>query len=200
MAVIADRGAKQEYVNEETGTRYFSVTQVRQVVHNPTIGIPADALEFARQRGTVLHQRFWRLLASRAKLVEHPKVIPRLEGYCKAMDDWAEEHMVEPISLEDTVVHEKLGYAGQKDAVIYYGKAGYQVLMDLKTGQPSVTDTMQLLAYNEAGKAKVSRMMDLYIFANGSYHEKWVTMQDKIKHWAAFLNALSLLKWRLANT
>jgi hypothetical protein len=200
MPIIVERGAKQEYVDTEDGRRYFSVSQVRQVVHNPTIGIPSDVLEQARQRGAILHQRFWRLLASKVKLVEHPQIVPGLEGYCAAMDTWALEHLVEPISLEEIVVSKTHGYAGQKDATIYYGKAGWRVLVDLKTGQPTVTDTMQLLAYNEASSTRLSRMMDLYIFANGSYHEKWVTMQDKIKHFPPFLNAISLLRWRLANT
>ena len=198
MNLKTERGAPQEYVDLDTGRRFFSVTQVRQVIFNNTAMIPPDVLEVARHRGTLLHQRFWRLLASRVKLVDPPAIIPGLEGYCSGMDGWAEQHKVEPIEVEAKVIHHKLGYAGTLDAGIYYGVKSWKVLMDLKTGQRNCTDPMQLLAYREANERQYSRMLDLYLFANGSIHEQWVTIEDKLTHWPGFLNGLSVLQWRLA--
>jgi len=206
-ALKVERGAKQEYVDEH-GTRYFSVSQVRQCIHDGTRGIPPDVLEVARKRGTILHQRFWRLLASRVKLVDPPAIVPGLEGFCHGMDEWAETHQVEPVALESMVVSTKYGYAGTLDAVVCYGRGSWQVLMDLKTGQRSPTDIMQLLAYEQAreevdGKrphgGSRGKLLDLYLFKNGSVVENWVTAKDKLNHFPCFLNALSILRWRLAH-
>lgn len=208
MSLKVTRGARQEYEDVDSGTKFFSVSQVRQTVFDGTARIPPDVLETARKRGAILHQRFWRLLASRVKLVDPPVLVPGLEGYCQAMDTWTEKNLVEPIELETTVVSQQFGYAGTFDARILYGVKSWQVLTDLKTGQRNPTDIMQLLAYEHA-RCEVegrrpqggshTRLLDLYLFANGSVVESWVTAKDKAIHWAAFLNGLSLLKWRLAH-
>jgi hypothetical protein len=193
--LTVQRGALREYRNAETGREFFSVSQVRQVVA-PLPAIPHDLLELGRRRGRILHTRFWKLLASRVQLIERPAIIPEYEGYCQAMDTWADQHFVQPIELEEMVCSEPHGYAGTKDADVYYGKMSWTVRLDLKTGARTPTDAMQLLAYNEASRVRYSRLMDLYIFGNGTYHEEWVPLRDKAKHWPAFLNGLAILRWR----
>jgi hypothetical protein len=196
MNLIVQRGQAREYREEGTGIEFFSVTQVRRVIHDPYAGIPAETLETARVRGQRLHTRFWKVLAARGGYIERPAVLPEYKGYCRAMDTWADVNHVLPVLLEEKGVNRKLGYAGQIDAKTLYSRRKTPTLVDLKTGEPSPTDPMQLLAYNEIKIFKSQRLLDLYIREDGTYVEVWVTVKDKLTEWPAFLHGLNVLKWR----
>lgn len=196
MKLQTERGRMREYVDLETGQRYWSVSEVRRCLHDTYAGIPEAMLAPARDRGTRLHARFWRVLAARMGYIPHPAVIPELEGFCLAMDAWAEQIKAQPVLLEHKSVNQKLGYAGTCDAQILYGPKEILTLVDLKTGGRTSTDTCQMLAYNEMVGLKSSALMDLYIQDDGTYKEVFVTAKDKTRDWPAFLNALSVLRWR----
>lgn len=203
MKLIAQRGEKQEYRDAETGRTFYSVTQVRRVALDSYAGIPESVLEPARVRGTILHKRFFFAMASLEGLCPYPAVFPQYEGYCQSMDRWIEKRKPKRVKLEMASCNERYGYAGTPDALlnIYIGKGFCKkwrtVLFDLKTGSPVKTDSMQLCAYEHMEGYKADELMDLYLDADGGEaREQFVTKGQRGTEWAAFLNALSLLRWR----
>lgn len=194
--LVCTRGAKYEYRLGEVDL--FSVSQIRKVAHDPFQGIPETVLEVARQRGTRLHRRFWRVLAAKGGLMDWPQPIPGLEGYCASMDEWAVRSLVLPVLIEQPSWSLKLGYAGTPDGLVRLGAKQALTIIDLKTGQPTVTDPMQLLGYHKMeGYEGATALLDLYIQADGSWAvEKPVTPAMKVMQWSWFLSALGVLQSR----
>lgn len=198
MKLKVERGAKQEYVDIETGERFFSVSQIRHVLLDPYDGIPLATLEAAQQRGVRLHRRFFFLLASRIGCCDRPAQIEGLEGYCTAMDDWAEKHDVEAVKLEESSACPKLGYAGTPDALVRYGPKRLLAIVDGKSGAPVPTEAAQLRLYKGMdGYREASVLIDLYIREDGTYKE--VRRESCQRDWAAALAALSILRWRMTH-
>lgn len=204
MKLITQRGEKQEYRDAETGRLFYSVTQVRKVAYDSYAGIPESVLEPARVRGTILHRRFFFAMASLEGLCEYPAVHYGLEGYCQSMDRWIEKRKPTRIKLESSSCCPRYGYAGTPDALLEFGMpvtgkkmAPRLVLMDLKTGAPTRTDAMQLVSYSHMDEYGAKELLDLYLDADGGEaKEQFVTKGQRGTEWAAFLNALSLLRWR----
>jgi hypothetical protein len=93
----------------------------------------------------------------------------------------------------------RYGYAGTPDALlnIYLNKKWRKVLFDLKTGAPVKSDPMQLCAYEHLDGYKADELLDVYLDADGGEaNEHFVTKGQRATEWAAFLNSLSLLRWR----
>lgn len=199
MKLITQRGEKQEYRDAETGRTFYSVTQVRKVAFDSYAGIPDSVLEPARVRGTILHRRFFFAMASLEGLCPYPAVIQQYAGYCQSMDGWIEKRKPTRHKLETTSCNERYGYAGTPDALlnIYFNKKWKKVLFDLKTGAPTLTDPMQLCSYEHMDGYKADELLDVYLDASGGEaKERFVTKGNRAVEWAAFLNALSLLRWR----
>lgn len=199
MKLITQRGEKQEYRDEETGRTFYSVTQVRKVAFDSYAGIPESVLEPARVRGTLLHKRMFFCFASLEGLCPYPAVLAGLEGYCTSMDLWVEKRKPTRDKLESASFNDRYGYAGTPDALlnIYLNKKWRKVLFDLKTGAPVRTDPMQLCAYEHMDGYRTDELMDVYLDADGGdAKEQFVTKGQRATEWAAFLNALSLLRWR----
>lgn len=196
MRFLTHRGTPYEYEETESGAKLFSVSQVRRVMDDSMSRVPLSAMEPARLRGTLLHQRFWKMLASRAGLCDMPSVILGYVGQCQAMDKWAEEKAVLPVKLEEPSANLKLGYAGCVDTQCIYGETKILTLADLKSGSEQITDPAQLLAYDEMEGYRSEKLLDLYVHEDGTYTEKWVTRQDKILQWPWFISALNVLKGR----
>lgn len=196
MTFLTHRGQPHEYEETESGVKLFSVSQVRKVMDDNMSRVPAYMLEPARLRGTLLHQRFWRMLAWRAGLCDFPPLITAYPGQCKAMDEWADFNQVLPVKLEEPSMNAKLGYAGCVDTQCLYGASQILTLADLKSGGEQVTDPAQLLAYDEMEGYRSEQLLDLYVHSDGTYTEKWVTKKDKITQWPWFLSALNVLRAR----
>jgi len=61
--------------------------------------------------------------------------------------DWMERHKWEPIMVEESLVHEKLGYGGTPD---WYGRLdGVLTVLDIKTGRKWPEHAIQLAGYAE---------------------------------------------------
>jgi len=191
------RGARYEYHRGDIDL--FSVSQVRKLAHDAYAGIPTELLVRAAQRGMKLHRRFWRVLAAKGGLMTWPEPIVGLEGYCASMDEWAVRSLVQPVLIEQPSWSAKFGYAGTPDALVRLWAKQTLTLLDLKTGQPTVTDAMQLLAYQKMeGYEEAKSLLDLYIHADGSAAtEKLVTPAMKATEWAWFLSALGVLQSRV---
>jgi hypothetical protein len=114
------------------------------------------------------------------------------------MDDWAAKNRVTPLKLEHKSLNARLGYAGQIDGQVLYGAKELLTLMDLKTGEETITDPMQLVAYDHMEDLKSRALLDLYLDKDGGpARERWIKPGEQGVHWAVFQNALSLLKWRV---
>lgn len=199
MKLITQRGEKQEYRDMETGRTFYSVTQVRKCALDTYQGIPESVLEPARQRGTLLHKRMFFAFASLEWLCAYPSVLVGLEGYCQSMDQWIEKRKPTRDKLETASCNDRYGYAGTPDALlnIYLNKKWKKVLFDLKTGAPVRTDLMQLCAYEHMDGYKADELLDVYLDADGGEaKEQFATKGHRATEWAAFLNALSILRWR----
>lgn len=199
MKLITQRGEKQEYRDAETGRTFYSVTQVRKVAFDSYAGIPDSVLEPARVRGTLLHRRFFFAIASLEGLCPYPAVLHQYEGYCQSMDKWIEKRKPTRVKLEMASCNERYGYAGTPDALlnIYLTKKWKKVLFDLKTGSPVRTDPMQLVSYSYMAGYQAEELLDVYLDAEGGdAKEHFVTKGRRGTEWAAFLNALSILRWR----
>lgn len=199
MKLITQRGKKQEYLDEETGRTFYSVTQVRKVAFDSYAGIPESVLEPARVRGTLLHRRFFFAIASLEGLCPYPAVSPQYEGYCQSMDKWIEKRKPTRVKLEMASCNERYGYAGTPDALlnIYLTKKWKKVLFDLKTGSPVRTDPMQLVSYSYMAGYQAEELLDVYLDAEGGdAKEHFVTKGQRATEWNAFISALNLLKWR----
>lgn len=205
MNLIAQRGEQQEYRDEETGRTFYSVTQVRKVAFDAYAGVAEYMLEPARVRGTILHRRFFFAMASLEGLCPYPAVIPSLSGYCQSMDQWIEKRKPVRVRLETAGWNLRYGYAGTPDGLLEMllpinRKVSRirRVLFDLKTGAPTKTDPMQLCAYDHMDGYKADELLDVYLDAEGGEaKEQFVTKGQRATEWAAFLNALSLLRWRI---
>jgi hypothetical protein len=197
MHLTCHRGQTHEYIEEESGARLFSVTQIRKVAYDHYAGIPMERLKEARIRGALLHRRFFFVIAARGGLCAHPPPITRYAGFCTSMDDWVEKHLVKPVKLEHKSLNRRYGYAGQADGQVLYGPTALLTLMDLKTGEETITDPLQLVAYNNMEDLKSRALLDLYLDKDGGpARERWIKPGEQGVEWSAFLNALSLLRWR----
>lgn len=203
MKLVTQRGEAKEYRDEESGRFFYSVTQVRKCAHDAYAGIPEETLEPARVRGTLLHRRFFFAIASLEGLCPYPVVISQYAGYCQSMDRWIEKRKPVRHRLETTSCNERYGYAGTPDGLVelMFPVKKYAVnkvvLLDLKTGAPVKTDPMQLCAYEHMDGYKAHELLDVYLDADGGEaKEVFVTKGQRGTEWAAFLNALSLLRWR----
>ncbi len=207
MTLTVHRGELYEY-RDETDRGYFSVTQVRKEAYDSFLGIDPAVLESARRRGELLHRRFFFVVAAVAGVTAYPPVIPSLQGYCESMDRWASASRIKAVvGLEQQVLNKRYGYAGTLDAHVLernedrnrpVNAQDKPAIYDLKSGEPTITDAMQLVAYAHGeGMPLHARLVDIYLHADGKQaDEVEVSAQDRPIEWAAFINALSLMNWR----
>jgi hypothetical protein len=127
-----------------------------------------------------------------------PPVIPEFEGYCHSMDEWVVRNQVRPVKIEEPSCSLKFGYAGTPDALVTIGPKQFPALPDLKTGAPTKTDPMQLIAYSKMdGYEGAKKLLDLYVQADGTFREVWVERSIYASEWCWFLNALGVLQSRI---
>lgn len=195
MKLIQQRGKPFEYLEQEENLSLLSVSQIRNAMFESYAGVPKDALAAAAQRGTALHRYFFFVLASRTGHCEHPQPLVGLEGFCSAIDRWATDCHIEPVLLESSSLCRKHGYAGTPDALVRYGTRKILTLVDLKSGSPVVTESIQLLLYkNMEGYEKAKRLIRLHIDDSGKYKE--LETKHDPRAWAAALCAIGILRWR----
>jgi hypothetical protein len=114
------------------------------------------------------------------------------------MDRWVSLNQVQPVKLEEVSWCEKLGYAGTPDALALIGRDGVPTILDLKTGAKTLTDPMQLLAYQKMrGYECAKQLLDLYIQPDGSAAKPVkVSPGMKATEWSWFMSALGNLRSR----
>lgn len=200
MELITRRGERFEYYEVESKLDLFSVTQIRKTALDTYAGIPEAVLEPARIRGTRLHRRFFFAIAALGGYCDYPAVLEDLSGYCASMDRWIAKRQPIAHKLEIPSFNRRYRYAGTPDALLGFPVIGARrILFDLKTGAPTKTDAMQLVAYDHMEDYKADDLLDLYLDKDGGdAKEVFVPHGERAVAWAAFLNALNLLKWRIS--
>ena len=199
------RGQPYEYFDTQTGTDLFSVTQVRHVLYDPwkDLRIQPVVLGEARIRGQVLHERMFFAVAHATKgsSCPYPDRIEAYGGYCDSQDRWIEAVRPKALRLEEKGFDLGHGFAGQVDGLLYLDRHRYHELSlgDWKTGMVNPTDVVQVTAYSRMELFKSCRhQFLLYLDAEGGKpREVWIEPGERGVHWAAFLNALSTLRWRM---
>lgn len=195
MKLVVQRGKPFEYFEQDEQLNLLSVSQIRKAMFESYSGVPKDVLDAAAQRGTALHRYFFFVLASRAGHCEYPQSLVGLEGFCSAIDRWASDRRIEPVLLERSSLCRKHGYAGTPDALVLSGPRKILTLVDLKSGSPVVTESIQLLLYkNMEGYEKAKRLICLHIDDSGGYRE--IETKHDPRAWAAALCAIGILRWR----
>lgn len=193
------RGDVYEYLEERTGLQCVSMTQVRRAMFDHYAAVPQHYLEAARKRGELLHVRFGLVLAAREGLCPHPEPLPMLEGYCQAMDCWADQAKARPIRIEEPSLNRKLRVAGCPDALCLCGSSEVLTLLDLKSGEPTKTDAIQLVGYHTFEDYEDAKdLIDLYIQPDGMY--KAVRRRRRAADWAIFVSTAhwlhAITTWR----
>lgn len=198
MPLICRRGATFEYEEPERQLKLFSVSQVRRVMDDPFRYAKQDDLELARIRGNAVDHYFSMLLLSRAGCAPVPVPAVGYEGYCESVQRWVEAKKIEPIRVQEPSLNAKCRVAGTPEAQIRYGPKRIVTIPDCKTGIPTKTDGVQLLAYKTFEDYTDTRLLlDLYAQADGSMAEEEERQPDP-RAWAAFVGALAILHWRVA--
>ena len=197
MNLVQQRGKPFEYFEQDEQLNLLSVSQIRKTMFESYSGVPNGVLDAAAQRGTALHRYFFFVLASRLGHCDHPQPLVGLEGYCSAIDRWTSDCHIEPVLLESSSLCRKHGYAGTPDALVLSGPRKILTLVDLKSGSPVVTESIQLLLYkNMEGYEKAKRLICLHIDDSGGYKE--IETKHDPRAWAAALCAIGILRWRAA--
>lgn len=183
--LTCDRTAARHYGDEHS--RYWSVSQVCELVSgNGDFYAPGAA-----ERGTDVHLIFALAVGHHAGLCDQPDVPTEYDGYYQAIMQWIQFANPQPSSLERTIRHKVLPYAGTPDFIGMIEDA-FGVL-DLKTGKPEKWHQVQICAYQKMTD-KASRQWILYITNDGQF--KHVTVKPSARDWAVFQAGLSVLQWR----
>lgn len=199
MKLICERGQRYEYRHPETGECFFSVSQVRDVMWDGLRRVPYDTLEAARVRGELLHIYFSLKLGALRGICEAPEHLPQYRGYCLAIDTFMAEKRPWPVSVETSSFNRKLGVAGTRDADLRFPdtRPGKFDIVDLKTGEETPTDPIQIITYSKMeGCELCDRLFDLYVRADGTYELRPINPIKHLADEACFMNALQVLKWR----
>ena len=157
-----------------------------------------DRAEAARQRGKAVHK-----LCEQHDLdaVDMLSIPPDLLGYLLAWQKFRNETGFLPTRIEEPVASSFYRIAGTPDRVGTVGDKTW--LIDIKSGQPTAADALQVAAYQymlEAtmGGQKIDTRTAVYLRKDGTYATptKPFTDQNDIK---IFLAALSTVQWRQAH-
>ena len=161
-------------------------------------GVPQSVLDTAAERGEALHRLCLSYLASLDGLCPAPVYIEKeYRAAYEKFVDWCTVNDVRPIAVEQEGVNTLNGFRGHPDALVLFGPQKILVLIDLKF-------TAALLRIN---RVQVQAYWRLDLFKDAErvmlIHIKPLTGELKVhpikknpSDWAAFLNALSVWKWR----
>ena len=173
------------------------VSTILQVLDDAYAGVPQALLDAAAERGERLHRLCLSYLASLDGLCVEPVPTPQDVAAYAGFQAWVKTQCVCPVAVEQGSVSTKHRYQGTPDALVLCDSV--PTLIDLKfTAVILRINRVQIQAY---------RRLDLYADAKRSLllHINPVTgevnqriIPNNPGDWAAFLNALSVWRWRQA--
>ena len=171
------------------------VSTILRVLDDAYAGVPPAVLEAAAARGTALHRLCLSYLASMDGLCEEPIVTPAYRCAYAAFQAWVKAHDVTPLAIEHPSISTKYQYRGTPDALVLCGTV--PTVIDLKF-------TASILRINRV-QVQAYRRLDLYAEAKKTVlvhinpvtgETQAQTIPNNARDWAAFLNALSVWRWR----
>lgn len=158
-------------------------------------------LEFARKRGSYIHELTALLdrgeLDLEAVKRQYPEAIGYLKGWAKFRLGWPGLH---PVLIEETLRLGDGSYAGKPDRVFRGANVDFPTVLDVKTGQMPASVWLQTMGYGRGiFTGQYFAQMSVLLRADGSFVartreiSKWEEDRDA---WAAVCR---LNSWRCAN-
>jgi hypothetical protein len=162
--------------------------------------VPQAAMEQAAKRGTELHKLCLSYLASQGGMCHEPLEIPKeYDAAYLAFVKWVIAFNVQPVAVEQYSISDKYGYGGTPDALVVYAGMQNETLIDLKfTASILRINLVQIQAYWRLPLYATAQRALLVHINPVSGELKQVTVKKDPRDWSAFLNALSIYKWRLS--
>ena len=190
--ITCDRTQVRHYEHE--GARYYSVSQVLDVLH----GQPHWGSQEAMDRGTYLHRLFALSVGAFAGLCEPPAIPTEYMGYAESWTHWLTIAKPEPLAIEQRLVSTMKGlpFAGTPDLLCWMldKNKRVRVLVDLKSGAKEKWHRVQVQAYGKLC-THADRLALLYIDKDGGL-PTWQIVKPDPRDWAGFQHALALLQYR----
>lgn len=159
------------------------------------LGVPQAALEKAAERGTQLHRLCLTYLASLDGVHEELAVGPAYEPAYQAFVKWCADSKIQPVAIEEPSDNVRHGYRGTPDALVLMDDV--EVLIDLKfTASIMRINKVQIQTYWRLDLYKTATRVLLIHINPITGDLKVHNIKNNPSDWAAFLNALSVWKWR----
>ena len=175
--------------------KFHRVSSVLRVLDDAYAGVPQSALDMAAERGEALHRLCLTYLASLDGVHEAPVPTPDYVPAYTAFVDWVTTNGVLNVAIEQVSQNVKHGYCGTPDAMVIY-KGAYTII-DLKfTASILRINRVQIQAYRKLDDYREATNALLLHIDPRAGHLKQETVKNNPRDWSAFLNALSVLKWR----
>jgi hypothetical protein len=171
------------------------VSTILRVLDDAYEGVPQAAMEKAAERGEALHRLCLTYLASLDGVHEAPIPTPPFEKPYQAFVKWCEANAVLVVAVEERSENTQFGFCGTPDALVIIN--GEEVLIDLKfTAAIMRINKVQIQAYWKLEHYKTTKWAKLIHIGPMTGELKVHTIKKNPADWCAFLNALSVWKWR----
>ena len=172
------------------------VSDILRILDDSYTAVPAETLAYAAERGIRLHNACLTGLAVMEGAVSIP--LPVADEDRSAVDafmKWATGNKISVIAIEYHSINFLHGYQGTPDALVMIN--GEEVLIDLKfTAKIIRTNKVQIQAYRELDLYKTAKKAMLIHINPKTGALKTHVVNKSQRDMAAFLNALSVWKWR----
>ena len=171
------------------------VSTILGVLDDAYAGVPQSTLDTAAKRGEALHQLCLGYLGFVGGLCREPIPTPNYLNAYNAFVEWVNEREAVPVAIEQQSENVQYGYMGTPDALIEIGIDHY--IIDLKfTASILRINKVQIQAYRKLDLYKTAKKAMLLHIHPITGELKQHTIPNNPHDWAAFVNALSIWKWR----
>lgn len=172
------------------------VSTILRVLDDAYAGVPQAMMQAAAERGEILHRLCLTYLVSLDGVHEAPVPTPDYVPAYTAFVEWVTSNGVLSVAIEQKSENKKHGYCGTPDALVIY--KGAYTLIDLKfTASILRINRVQLQAYRRLDEYREATHSLILHIDPRTGHLKQENVKNNPRDWAAFLNALSILKWRM---
>lgn len=171
------------------------VSTILRILEDSYSGVPQTSLDAAAERGTQLHRLCLTYLASLDGVHEAQIPTPHYEKPYQAFVKWCTDNAVLVVAVEERSENTQFGFCGTPDALVII--KGEEVLIDLKfTASILRINKVQLRAYWKLEHYKTAKRAQLIHINPVTGDLKIHSIAKHTADYAAFLNALSVWKWR----